>query len=374
MALTITYLQDLITSLKSSDSTKKTYLMRFEKIRKLLNKNTYSFLNDFDLVINTLEKTYTADSTLKSYFIALSAVLKNEKLVSETARDAYRTKMLEYRDKNNKSIRDNKPSIKESKNFMKFKDIQEMVENIYTKLMILSNNKKISETNLILFSNKRNKNQYLKLLSDYILLYYLSHTPPTRLEGYDVILLDKLPTKTNDTKNYIYVDTFNAVYYLNDFKNVKKIGKIKVRFEKELAALINDYYTFLKNNKLSVSGKYYLFTKFDGKGKPENFISANSFGQSITRLFKKYFDKKVTKNDLRHIYTTELMLQPGYNNLSMNEKEKLHSKLLHNKETGEEYFKLYELTSNMEYKKDISYDNKQEIEEILKKHGYNLLY
>lgn len=371
MAITVTYLQDLVSSLKSSDSTKKTYLMRFEKIRKLLNTTNYNFLNEYVTVTDILEKTYTKESTLKSYFIALSAVLKNDSNITDSAKSAYTKKMLEYRDKNNKSIRDNKPSTKESKNFMKFKDIQDTADSIYKQLMVLSGNKKISETNLILFSNKRTKNQYLKLLSDYILLYYLSHTPPTRLEGYNVLLTEK---KAGDKENYIYIDSFNAVYYLNDFKNVKKIGKIKVRFEKELSNLINDYYTFLKLNKLSIAGKYYLFTKFNGKGKPENYLSSNSFGQGITRLFKKYFDKKVTKNDLRHIYTTELMLQPGYNNLSMNEKEKLHSKLLHNKETGEEYFKLYELTSNMEYKKDISYDNKKEIEDILKKHGYNLLY
>ena len=220
---------------------------------------------------------------------------------------------------------------------------------------------------------QRKRNQFLSLYSDFITLYYLSHTPPTRLEAYNVYFSEKIIDMTNKKKkeNYLYVDSFNAHYYLHNYKNYKKLGELKISFERELSKVLNDYYSFLKKNKLSIGNKYYLFTSFK-TGKPSVFKTSNAFGLYLKRLFKKYFGKPLTINDLRHIYTTELMSHPDYHKMSINEKEKLHQKLLHNKETGEQYFKLYEMTSTEKYNKDIEYQDVEELKKILKKYGYNL--
>lgn len=364
------YFLELLHKKNVSDQTKKIYLRNINKIKDDVNykKSDYNFLLDTSNVIKQLEKKYSKSSSLKTHFISIYSLLK-ESDIDVKVKNIYKKKMEEYRDKNNYEIKENKPSKKENDNYINILDIQEKSKELLELIRKKTETTDLSDIDLSKIKNKRNINSLLKLISDFITLYYISHTPPTRLENFNVFFSEKI---LNNKTNFIHLDSFNATYYLNTFKNVKKIGPVKILFSRNLSKILNDYYSFLKNNNLGVSGKYYLFTTFL-KMIPNFYDKSNSFGQYLKRLFKKYFNKPITINDLRHSYTTDLMMDTNYNSLSINEKEKLHQKLLHNKETGEQYFKLYEITSDQKYKKDIEYNDKENLMKILKKHGYNLV-
>ena len=365
------YILSLIQKKDISENTKKLYSDNIRRLKRFMKyeKDDFDFLLKHEDVMGFLEEKYkNKASSIKTYLITIYSILKESK-INTTLKRKYKTSMEKYRDLTNNKIKENKPSTKESDNFMEFTKIQEKSEEIYKKLVDMIPGNNPSEVDLKTFANKRKKNTFLTLYSDYITIYYLSHTPPTRLENFNVFFTDKILDKKRE--NYIYLDSFNAIYYLKKYKNVKKLGEIKITFTRDMSKVLNDYYTFLKTNNLSIDNKYYLFTTFKG-GKPSMYKTSNSFGQYIKRVFNKYFKKKITINDLRHIYTTELMSNPDYHKMSINEKEKLHQKLLHNKETGEQYFKLYEMTSTSKYNKEIDYDNVEELKKILQKHGYNL--
>lgn len=143
---------------------------------------------------------------------------------------------------------------------------------------------------------------------------YMHVKYPLRLDYYNV------PINRKDT-NYMTYDGKTLTFYLNEFKNVKSMGKQVITYQDPV---IDEY--------MKLKPEYLLYRV--NRGKLNIFSSRTAFGVHLTHLFQKYTGKKITMNDIRKIIESHNIQNPDYVTKTNREKNEMHSKLLHKTSTA----------------------------------------
>jgi hypothetical protein len=164
---------------------------------------------------------------------------------------------------------------------------------------------------------------------------YISVRYPLRLSLYNAEIV-KAKKNIEDDKNYLYITPRKLYFIMNNFKNVKIIGKQQIEItDKEHEKVIRDYVKFLNKEDLNqrLLWSYYK--------KPLIFPSSDMYAYNLKKLFKNrltgFFEKKslvvtdknISMNDIRKAYETKLINSDYYKSLTNRQKEAEHKKLLH---------------------------------------------
>lgn len=273
-----------------SESTKKNYIQRINRLKKLYfpDDNDYIFIKKPNRLIKKINGSEYPASTKRDYYIALYAVNPNEK---------YKNEMYKFRDETN--TKQGESTISEEKlinydtlkNLKKILDI--MPEDTYTQV--------------------RDK----LLISIYLL------KPPIRndLESVAVFKKDKvLDPNIKDSFNYIQKKDNEFIFYLNQYKTVKKYGPKKIIYSKsEDPQIYNLFKKIIKFNK-----PFLIVNDTNNNNLDDKQISA-----LIIKIFENYLNKHVSINTIRHIYETELINSEEYKKMSMTQKKAKHDELMH---------------------------------------------
>lgn len=303
------------------------YVSRMRVLKKKLKygSDNLDFLINYDSVIRLIEKDYKTAS-VKGYYIAIYSLLKDSDF-DKDVKKVYYNKMIEFRDKTNEKIKENKKTTKQVDNWLSWKEVQTL-PNLIKKEM----------DNLGDLTTKRKKKRHFAFYMQYMVAVLYTRMPPIRLDYHKVKIIEDDNFDEEDNKfynfNYILVKNGSISLFLNDYKNISKMGKIKLAYPKEVTKEILEWIQYLKDNN-----HRHDFLIYSTKGVNKLF-SANAFGQYLNRIFKAYLKKDITINTLRHIYETEIITSRNYNKKSLKDKEKIHSKLLHSFKTAQEYVKL----------------------------------
>ena len=84
------------------------------------------------------------------------------------------------------------------------------------------------------------------------------------------------------------------------------------------------------------------------KNEMKLFSRKEVYSHHITNIIKKYTGKSINNNTIRKIWETSLIQSPEYNQMTNNEKDKAHKKLLHSTSTANEvYNKVHEKMRQM---------------------------
>lgn len=334
-------------------STEKIYKSKINKLKKDLfndiNMKDEVVINDYKNVENWLKCKNYKVSTLKSWYIALYSLGKFNKLTNDNALEFYYKKMIKMRNKNNKYIKENKKSKKEDSEWVDYDELKTITENIKSELKLIDKNTETSK--------------YYRVYTDYIIAALYTMIPPLRLDYHKMNVFYKPQFKYY--ARYIVIDKKNKTIkiHLNEYKNVNKLGKQVINIEnKELINIIIDYMNFKKEYKFNTE---LLLYGINNEGN-ESIMSSNAFGQKVQRVFKKYLNKDINVNIIRHIYETWLVKQPHYQNMNLNQRETEHMKLLHSLPTGMQYMKIDD-------NKKVKEVNLEKAKEILLQYGYKLI-
>ena len=102
------------------------------------------------------------------------------------------------------------------------------------------------------------------------------------------------------------------------------MGPQEIDIEKEDQKVIRDYLKYLSQYLSKI--EYLLYNYYH---KILEISSADMYARILKRLLNKRLNRDITMNNIRHAYETKLIQSDEYKNLTNNEKEKLHKKLLH---------------------------------------------
>lgn len=317
-----------------SDNTKNNYYIKLNKLRKEINDEiaNLDFLHEtkqLQKYIDSLDKT----ATQKAMYIAIYSTIKNSRRFKKETKQFYKEQMEKFRDINNDERLDNVLVDTETDRWIDAKvlvdiplTIRKAIEDEFETLWLTESKFKRL--------NKRLKQKYLNMILDYVVLFLHTQREPLRLDL--AILPVEYGTKNAEELNYnvLVVEDDDMVLYLNDFKNIKKIGKQQQKLDKKLVEVVQNWFNILKWMGIEVK---FLLYNVKGGLVLEPFKSKNTFGQRLTSTFEKYSGKRISITLLRRIYETALIQSDEYNKMTNRQKAEKHKKLLHGFNVAQEY-------------------------------------
>lgn len=166
----------------------------------------------------------------------------------------------------------------------------------------------------------------IKQLVNGFIIYMNTHYP-LRLDYYNLLIN---PKETSKSDNYVIYRNGILTLYLNDFKNVKSMGPQVITYNdpiiKEYIAKLTAYFGH--------TPEYLLYRYDKDKKNIKSFGSRIAYGRYLQDILTKYSGVKLTINDIRKIHESTTIQGNGYNELTTEQKNNIHSKLLHSKNTA----------------------------------------
>ena len=136
-------------------------------------------------------------------------------------------------------------------------------------------------------------------LQDFILLllYEGKYIPPLR-NNYATLNITEPQESLLSSENYLICKDGKNEILINSDKVDKKMGSAKYKINK--SSILNKYLNKLLEIRKS-EDKDYLLENADGER-----LSCNGLTKLLQKIFLKYFDKKISSSNLRHIFISNL--------------------------------------------------------------------
>lgn len=270
---------------KLTDKTLNTYTNILSNVyiyfnSDLIDFEPYFFIDDFkeiiDYLLNNVNNKYTRKTILAAILNILRVYNDNDDKKLNNVKQIY-SKMM-YDDNNNIEL-EKKKNIKNKKeldNWIDYEDIIEKFKELYKKYYFYFD---INNIDKLLLDDLQN----LIILAFYIFL------EPRRLEYVD------LKYKNYDENKDNYIDIKNKNICLNNYKTVKKKGKVCFKITNKIFIdLIKKFINLKSEKKIETD---YLF----------NGLNGNKLQPSqLTIRLNKIFDKKISASMIRKSFLTNL--------------------------------------------------------------------
>ena len=289
------YLTETFTNL--SKQTIKLYSIKLNQLYKNFNADydeDFELLSNFQTIINYVDSLDVSNDNKLAFLNAITLIVRNSK-----NDNVFNTLQKYIKFRNELS----------TKKFDKYKDNTKNENFIeYDKLLSLTPSPDF-------------KNDMPETILNKMLLW-ISVRHPLRLSLYNVEII-KSKKEIYDSKNYFYITPRKLYFLMNDFKNVKIIGKQVIEItDKEHIKIFRDYIKYLNKNGLN---QFLLWNFFR---KPLPLISSEMYAHVLNKLLQKN-NLNITMNDIRKAYETKLINSDYYKTLTNRKKELEHKKLLH---------------------------------------------
>ena len=274
-------------SRKLSECSLNTYLSSLKKIKNILEGNkdlttNLNYLHDFDKVMSEVIDKEKSLNSKKNKLTAILVALKSENPLKEDVLKKYNDKLKELGDQYQTKQKDQEKTDKQKKNWLEYADLIKILNNMLKE--IKSNN---------IHKKEELSNKEFDMLQSYIILLTYT-TYPLRNDFANMPVLkkedyNKLSEEEKEKTNYLVLDGNKKIFYINDYKNRKRLGAKEFKIPSKLNKMIN---LWLKHNK---SGFYLV--KLDRK----SAMSENNITKYLNKIFLKRSGKKISTSMIRHI-------------------------------------------------------------------------
>jgi hypothetical protein len=283
----VNFKDELVEKLKGknlSESSIKLYIRNLEKLNGGELKD-FKFLKNVDTVLDLL-KTYK-DNTKRSILISIVSILgccpDDKKIVK--LKQKYYDLMLKKNDEIKEKATD-EATEEQKENWISWDDVKKRFDELKKEV-------EESTNNTVVLS----KPSYETLLYYMILALYI-HNQPRRNKDYQYMNIvfksnDKLPKDKN------YLSYSDNKFIFNVYKTSKKYGQKVEDINEELKKCIDLYLKFHPKikGKVKKNTDTPFLVGYDG----------NPLAQvnSMTKIFNKIFNKKISSSALRHIFLSD---------------------------------------------------------------------
>ncbi len=287
-----------------SDMTRKTYISRIIAVKNLLEyvKDDLEFLKNGKKVIKAIE---ISDWKTSSKKITYTSLVLLSKLLNLEDNKLYYEKMIEYKEKNEDEINENKINEEVNKNWATLDELRDM----YIKMP----------------EDKPEDIQDKLLIALYIFM------PPLRNDYAKVRVFNRGIRKYEG--NYILNLKNKVEFILQEYKTSDKYGTIRYVYDDKTQPEL--YRMFKKHFEHNDTN--YLLIKYNDTRRA---LNDKDISKLIPSIFEKYLNKHITIQLLRVIYETELQQDEKYLNLSNKQRNEKHKELLHSTGVALQYRKI----------------------------------
>lgn len=262
-------------------TTIKTYMSNLDRVKTLLKKKDYNFVNDVETIktIDNMDKSYT---TKRNYFNSLIIFLQAYEYPKEVI-DEY----VAARDLGNEEYEEaqesGKISDKQSENFVDKKTITDMINKMGEKLKGVK------------FTDTYTQSQF-NLLQKYV-LFNIYIRLPLRNDVAGMITINKrqynkLKLDDKVSNNYLVNSSQGMFMVLNEYKTSAKYAEKVIQMPKDLQRLLKSY--------IKVNGLGVLFKSNRG-----NAYTRNQLSQLFLTTSQEYLGKNISTTLMRKIYLSD---------------------------------------------------------------------
>lgn len=171
----------------------------------------------------------------------------------------------------------------------------------------------------------------IKTYQDYILMAMYVLNPALRNDLHNLQIVNKCADITT-SGNYLVINPRALYVYLNEFKNSKSMGAVRVELTDYTKQLIRNIFKVYKALKKPAKS---LFNHLSAtKIEP---MSEDALKKRVKHVSNQYFGKELSINDYRHLWEIMIQNDDTYKNLDLNDREAVHKKLLHSLNTALKY-------------------------------------
>ncbi len=315
----MTSLVDAINKSNWADRTKKNRVSLIVNLKKELAPDDpgYKFLRDFDLVSKYVLASTKNPGTRKTKILTIKSILN---LIEDKAASKY-DKLVNTLVSADDDYKGNNIQVKDTISYEDLVGIPYTIEGqinyVYKKTFL--DYKEVDELH-----TTKAKMKYLRMLTDYVIAVLYCWQPPVRADWATVGL------KHSKTQNWY--DARKDIIHWNDFKNVKSFGARSFKLEPQVAEILSDFIGVADYIIPNMDKLLYIVSP-----NGESEFTREKFSVYFSRLMKKYTDKKLSINSIRHIYENHIIKDPKYNQLTINQKRDIHERLLHKLGTAQSY-------------------------------------
>ena len=273
--------KELVDTKKVTESTATAYIKSLYILNGKVPFKTLTFIKDTESIDKKIAEY--ADNTQKALYTTITSVLSlfKDKPTYKKAYAYYYEKMM-GKAKDLKSTETSDKTVKETDNWIDWKEVQEKHEKLSEEVGKFVNAKNITPE------------QFTTLLHWVILSLYTEIQPRRNQDYLDMWVVKKWKEDMPKDKNFIDLATKQFIF--NKFKTQKTYGQQKIAVPDALMTVIQMYlkhHPLVKGNKTKTTEfKFLVFPD----GSP--LVAVNA----ITRILNRIFGKKIGSSMLRHIF------------------------------------------------------------------------
>lgn len=199
-------------------------------------------------------------------------------------------------------------------------------------------NKKFNESFKSLINEINNLNideltpAILNEVVNYMLLSLYINQPPIRNDFAKCKIISNKKSIT-DKGNYFLITSKTMYFYLNEYKNKKILGSVRINISKVNQQYLRYYLALIK--KIYKHLPEYIFNNY--KQTDIVPLTEEPIIKRLMKLSNHLFGKPLSVNAYRHIYEIYLQNDPNYNKLTIAQKNNLHKQSLHSTITAQAY-------------------------------------
>lgn len=224
-------------------------------------------------------------------------------------------------------VRDIKASLNS-----KIEDTRMKETDIYKDINLKDLQKLLLDKEPVLTKGNKPDVSFLNKYQDFVLMCMYLLQPALRNDFANLKIITKKELISTD--NYLVVNARACYVYLNQFKNAKSFGPVRIDLDNKTILSIRYLIKLYKqvSSRLIPSSLFNHVSRIRREDRSEEALRKH-----IKVVSKHYFDIDIGVNQFRHLWEIHIQSQPGYSQLSYDCKKKLHSKLLHSVDTALKY-------------------------------------
>lgn len=291
------------------ESTIKAYVAVLTKMKKDFKSDDFKFLEDYEKVMEYLNKSKL--TTIKNKLTAIIVFMKAKK--KDT--DKYQKKLEELSKKYMEHLKDQTKTDTQEKNWVEYDELKKLSDTLLQDIKPLKKKEKL------------NKKEYDTLQQAVILATYLVF--PIRNDYADMMVIKKKDLKkVSENKNYLVLDKNKKYFHINNYKTSKSLGSKILEVPKHLNKILN---VWLNHN---TSG--YFLTQTD----METPMNPNNITKYLNKIFKKHLGKNISSSMIRHISISKDLQDKKTIREQEEEKKQAEDKYMHSQSMNHLYRKV----------------------------------
>lgn len=284
----------------------------------------FSFLNNIKEVSDRINRSDNVNTQWVSLWHVLMAINSDPAVVSADAKRFYKKfadELKVKRDaKNDNNVATARQSTALENSLANYQEeLRKLISNLFSSNGFEYAPFKAAEI-------KSLKSSFINELQDLIILALFLYQPALRNDWADLHVTSR-KTGLEPQKNYIYIKGKLMQLIMRTYKTDRHMGEQVINIRPELVKLLKIWLPIVKKRAGDKLAKPFMYT-INSK-QFEHIVNGDAMRRKIPRISGRVLGIDLSINDYRVLWETAIQSDPGYQQLTVAEKKKLHHELLH---------------------------------------------